>query len=352
MSESYERESSMIRHIRVPDVRTIALVTLLAVLAACGRDADQLAGPAGGDHDCGTFSAAVLDEDSHRMIFHAMQEGVVESELISDVDLNFLQIPGLIQATGTDQYDIVQTSLVGIPRAREAGADLRLVAPTLVQAGEGSRVFVRADSDIQDAHDLKGRTLGVPSLGSTAATLMRLALIEGFGIDAVLEDGEIEFVELAPQPLVGALDQGNVDAALLYHRAGFEARDNDSLRVLFNVDDEYEAVAGALPISAGLVALGSQVDGREECYVEFRRLMTESRDYAIENDEEVAEQVAEEHGSDAEFLVDWIRNQYDFAGTLEPQYLEMVEALWEIAHRNGEIPSVPDIEEILVRGDG
>lgn len=334
--------------------RSVALVASLALVASCAGNGEEaeVATADNSDIDCTDFSAAVLDEDSTRMIFHAMESGIVESELISDVDLNFLQIPGLIQATGTDQYDIVQTSLVGIARARAQGADLRLVAPTLVQAGEGSNVFVPADSDILEIDDLIGKTVGVPSLGSTAATLMRLALMEGHDIDAVLEGGDIQFVELAPQPLVSALEQGNVDAALLYHRAGYEAQENESLRVLFAVTEEYQPVAGAAPISAGLVSLGEQVSERGECLVEFRRMMTESRDYAIENDEEVAEQIAADHNSDADFLVDWIRNQYDFAGTIDPEYLEMVEALWEISYRNDEIPMVPDLDEILVLEEG
>ncbi len=344
---------------RALKLRSVAIVVLGALLAgACGGEPATTAGEgpvgdAGSDETagdglvCQTVSVALLDEDSHRLMLHPIESGIVESEVIGDVQLDFLQIPGLIQATGTEQYDVVQTSLVGFARARDAGADLRLIAPALVQQDQGATVVVRADSGIEEPSDLAGRIFGVPSLGSTAATIMRLVLIEGFGIDAVLEGGDIQFVELAPAQLVGALSQGDVDAALLYHRAGYEARENPDFRVLFNIEEEYTAITGTQPISSGFVTLASQLEEKRACLLEFRRMLGESVAYVKDNTEETAETVAAETDSDPLFLADWVNNQYDFAGTVEPQYLEMVDAIWNLAFENGEIPSLPDMEEVL-----
>lgn len=347
------------RMLHVPITLWSTLVVLAMLAAACGDErVTSGEGPGepeteqavAGEQACESLSVALLDEDSHRLALYAIDEGIVESDLIGDVELNFLQIPGLIQATGTDQFDVVQTSLVGFAKAREAGVDLRLIAPALVQKGDAAAVMVSAESGIEDASDLTGKVLGVPSLGSTAATIMRLVLIEGFGLDAPLEGGDIQFVEFAPSQLVGALSQGDIDAALLYHRAGYEARTNDEFEVLFDVGDQYNEITGTQPISSAFVMLAEQLEENRDCILEFRRMLGESVAYAEENTQEVAEAVAATSDSDADFLVDWVNNQYDFAGTAEPEYLEMVETIWQLAFENDEIPAVPEMDEVLLEG--
>jgi len=91
-----------------------------------GSDAGSEGGAAGAE--CEAISLATLDDASHRAAMYAIETGKVESEVVADVRVDYLQIPALVQATGSGQYDVLSTSLSGLILAREAsGQDLRIV---------------------------------------------------------------------------------------------------------------------------------------------------------------------------------------------------------------------------------
>ena len=78
---------------------------------------------------------------------------------------------------------------------------------TGVQGEDFADVLVREDSDIQDAADLQGRTVGVNTLNNISDTTIRAA-IEAQGGDP----GNVEFVEIPLPDMPAALDRGEVDA--------------------------------------------------------------------------------------------------------------------------------------------
>ena len=113
-----------------------------------------------------------LSDPSHEAVMWALKNGKVKSDLI-EVQADALQIPALIQATIAQTYDVVQTAGMAIPRARAKGLDLRIIGTALRyhKAGEGADIWVRKDSGLQTAADLKGKKLAVYSLGSSGITL-------------------------------------------------------------------------------------------------------------------------------------------------------------------------------------
>lgn len=134
-----------------------------------------------------------LSDPSHEAVLWALKNGKVESDLI-EVQADALQIPALIQATIAQTYDVVQTAGMAIPRARSKGLDLRIIGTALRyhKAGEGADIWVRKDSPLKSAADLKGKKLAVYSLGSSGITLIRIALANSHGFNVDLEGGDID----------------------------------------------------------------------------------------------------------------------------------------------------------------
>ena len=73
-----------------------------------------------------------------------------------------------------------------------------------------TKYYVRADSDIYSAADLRGKKIGVPGLAdSSVMNLKRKLMDEGIGVTA--DNNEVEFVAYASADLAIALNNGAVD---------------------------------------------------------------------------------------------------------------------------------------------
>ena len=73
-----------------------------------------------------------------------------------------------------------------------------------------TKYYVRADSDIYSAADLRGKKIGVPGLADSAVmNLKRKLMDEGIGVTA--DNNEVEFLAYASSDLAIALNNGAVD---------------------------------------------------------------------------------------------------------------------------------------------
>src|ERR1700754_660122 len=101
---------------------------------------------------------AYLLDPAYDAVTWAMMNGKVTSDLIQ-VEARGLAIPQLIQATSAKQYDVIMTAVIGIPPAVSRGLELRVLSTALQQSpgGEGGGVWVKSDSPLKQAQDLKGK---------------------------------------------------------------------------------------------------------------------------------------------------------------------------------------------------
>src|ERR1700733_771007 len=152
---------------------------------------------------------AYLLDPAYDAVTWAMSNGKVTSDLI-DVESRGLAIPQLIQATSAKQYDVIMTAAIALPPAAARGLELKVLSTALQQsaAGEGAGIWVKSDSPINDPKELKGKSLGSYALRSTGYTQVRLALIHKYGLNAALEGGDINQVEIQAPNLPGALAAG------------------------------------------------------------------------------------------------------------------------------------------------
>ena len=73
-----------------------------------------------------------------------------------------------------------------------------------------TKYYVRADSDIYSAADLRGKTIGVPGLADSAVMNLKRKLVD-VGIGVTADNNEVEFIAYASSDLAIALNNGAVD---------------------------------------------------------------------------------------------------------------------------------------------
>jgi ABC-type nitrate/sulfonate/bicarbonate transport system substrate-binding protein len=322
---------------------TAATLMLLPLAAACGE-------ASGSSSSCDDFTFAALDDDSHRAAYYGLETGEVASDLLGDLKIDYLQIPALIQATGAGIYDVLPTSLPALIRAREEGGiDLRVAGMIQAQLGGGIKTYVPADSPLESGSDLAGHTVGVVSFGSSVMPVSQYVYAEKYGLDSSLEGGEIDFVELDPSTLLAALKKGDVDAAILFHQAGWAASQDESLRVLVADDVEYNELTGAWPVGGLYVVEPDTAENKAKCVAEFQRVVSESVAYAKAHVTDFSDEISAETGVDAAFIEYWWDGQsYDFGATVDEEWVGWATTYYTEMAEAGLLPEAPDFDDMII----
>lgn len=111
-------------------------------------------------------------------------------------------------AVGSGTYDASSGIFYSWLKPVEQGQNVKFVAG--LHSG-CLRLLVRNDSDIKQVSDLRGRTIGVPSLSSSATMFFSLDLVDA-GINPAAEAGEVRWKVYEPSLVADALKNNEVDA--------------------------------------------------------------------------------------------------------------------------------------------
>lgn len=293
-----------------------------------------------------TVSFGYLADPSMEVLMWAIQNDRVSSDTIQ-IEGTALDIPTLLQATVARNYDVVMTAAMALPRAMERGLDLRIIATALrnTEVGLAGNIWARTGSGITDAEGLRGRTVAVPSIGSAAATLLRISLNLAHDLDVSIPGGDITFVELPPPAMPAALMTGTIDAAQLSHLQAWQARGSNDFTTVVEADRELYDVTGLLAVSAVLAGYQSRMDADPERYHEFLRLLRASRDYALENREEVFGAVAASYNISPAYFDVWFSDYFSIPLDFGTQDRAAVEMLWTQAQALGLLPTIPAVAD-------
>jgi ABC-type nitrate/sulfonate/bicarbonate transport system substrate-binding protein len=328
----------------------LATVAVLGVLAGCGESA----GAERADGDCSNMKVAVADDDVRRAALYALEHGKVDTSKFPGLRLSYLTFPALIQATGTDQFDVIESSVIGIPLARSKGVKLKVIALSSGRtSGEGtagaSGIYVRTDSAIKAAEDLKGKKIGVTSFGSTGTMVDRILLRDGHGLDSALRGGDMTYVEMDPAQLTAALDRGQIDAVGAFSYPAYVLGHDPKFRRIMTSDSEWRKLTGQDVVFAAYQALESQVGSNPTCYKEFQAMLAASVEYARAHIGEIAGTISAQTGLPADYITFTWGDAYDYVGNLEPRWLGAAQAIWDRAAEGGDIPASLDIEDEIVK---
>lgn len=289
-----------------------------------------------------------LSDPSHEAVMWALKNGKVSSDRIT-VEATPLDISALIQATAARSYDVIQTAAMAIPRARQRGLDLRIVGTGLRYhaSGEGAGIWVAKDSPINSVEDLKGKQLGVYSIGSAGITLIRIALADVHGLQTAATGGDVELVEMPAPALPAALAAGRIDAATLIHAQAFQAVQTGDFRAITQTAGDLTEKFGTRMVSAVLAGYGDKLDADPESYKEFLRVLRESMEYARANPAEVFAAVGKETNTDPAFFEAWFSRYSEFPVALAADDTRAIGLLWERAVEMQLLSDVPPVEETI-----
>jgi NitT/TauT family transport system substrate-binding protein len=289
-----------------------------------------------------------LADPSHEAIMWALRNGKVKSDTVK-VEATPLDISALIQATAARTYDVIQTAAMAVPRARERGLDLRIVGTGLRYhtAGEGAGIWVAKGSPIKSVADLKGKKLGVYSLGSAGITLIRIALADVHGLNVALMGGDVELAELPAPALPAALASGRVDAATLIHAQAFKAAQSGEFIAITQTAGDLTRKSGVRMVSAVLAGYGEKLDAAPDTYKEFLRVLHASMRYAVEHPDEVFPAVGKDTNTDPAFFAAWFTRFSDFPVILAKDDITAIDILWKRAIALDILKKAPPVLETV-----
>jgi NitT/TauT family transport system substrate-binding protein len=289
---------------------------------------------------------AYLLDPAFEAVLWAIRSGKVTSDLV-EVRATPLNIPALIQATATKQYDVVMTAVLGVAAAAARGLELRILfaSQQFSEHGEGGGIWVKRDSPITDVAQLKGKTVGSFALRSTGWMYARQAIAKKTGLNVALEGGDFKQVEIVAPNLPGALAAGQVDAAALIHSQAYRARQGGEFRNIFDAIKFMNERYGRLIPSVD-VSFPDKLAARPDAFREYSRMYKASAEYALAHRAEVFPAVAREANIDPKFFDWWFDRTTNVPGIFGPEQEKAVLTAWEIAKELNMIKAAPDIKKV------
>lgn len=186
----------------------LAAAAVLTVTACGGGDSG---GGAAEEGELTTVSVGVIASTDVAPLYLGIEQGFFEEE---GLELDITQAQGgaaIVPSVVSGEMDFGFSNVTSLIVARSQGLPLQIIAnannSTGVQGEDFADVLVREDSDIQDAADLQGRTVGVNTLNNISDTTIRAAIEAQGG-----NPDDVEFVEVPLPDMPAALDRGEVDA--------------------------------------------------------------------------------------------------------------------------------------------
>jgi ABC-type nitrate/sulfonate/bicarbonate transport system substrate-binding protein len=192
--------------------------------------------------------------------------------------------------------------------AKGSGQDTVVLGITWLDEYQG--ILVRADSDIRDLADLKGKRLGIPLHRNAVIDFQRGAAQHGFATalslvglspnDATLVDLEAPSYNLQdgprsepgerPDVAVEALERGEVDAIFIRFARGYRVAQQPHLRQLLNINelsDPLLRVGNGTP--RPITVDRAFLDKHPEVVVRYLAVLLRTAEWAAHNRNEVAE---------------------------------------------------------------
>jgi len=261
--------------------RRLAPVAVLAVLstAACGGDSE----PAGTAGEGGTtpLTVGVIPITDVAPIYLGQEQGFfaehdIELELVP-LSGGAAAVPGLVAG----DFQFAFGNVTSVLLAGSQNLPLRIVAEGASSTGDPATDFcgivVPADSPIQSAADLAGKTVAINNLKNINEVTTR-AVVEQAGGD----QASIEFTELAFPDMPAALSGGAIDAAQVVEPFLSTIKAQGGRVVAANCADAVDDLTVATYFTTE-----QYIQENPDVVDDFQAAIQESLQYATDNPDEV-----------------------------------------------------------------
>jgi NitT/TauT family transport system substrate-binding protein len=327
-------------------LRTRASLTLgisvLAVLglAACGAQTDAATGvdtdASDAPAEIETLVAGVIPVTDIGPVYMAQQNGVFEE---AGLDLT-LQPAGssteIIQAMQSGQVQIGYGGSTGVFQAVENGVDLVIIAAASATPDDPENgindLLVTADSPLKSAKDLEGKTVAVNAPGGYTQLLADIAITEDGGDPSL-----VKYVQMGVPDQPAALASGAIDAFVAGEPFGTLGREENGFRTLAN---PFTALSESAVVAGVWYALRADVEERPDYYAKVAETIDAANQYALDNDEELRENIAEFTKIDADLAA---RIRLGSYGKL-PLTIENLQAIADWSHELAYVKNEVDLE--------
>lgn len=273
-----------------------------------------------------TVEIAHSPDSDDAFMFYALAKGFVSS---STVEFRHVlsDIQSLNVAAREGRYGMTAISYHAYPYV----ADKYILTAAGSSVGDGYGPIVVA-RDALDPADLRGKTVAVPGLMTTAYLTLKLFQPE-------FEPKVIDFDEIIP-----AVERGDADAGLIIHE-GQLTWSESGLRNIFDLGAWWKQEHG-LPLPLGANCLLRSLP--EDVQKESRRCLSESIQYALDHRAEALDYALEfgrglERGKADEFVGMYVNH---FTTEMRPETLESAQLLLDMGHSRGLIPHRVTLEYV------
>jgi NitT/TauT family transport system substrate-binding protein len=232
------------------------------------------------------IAIAAPPADDGTPLLYAIHSGML-SRVGIEVDLSTAQSGAAVSAAvagGALQIGI--SSLVPLIGAHARGLAFQLIDPAAVYNSKApyAAMIVKKDGPIHSARDLNGKTISSSALHDLIGT-SNLAWIDQNGGDSTT----VKTVELPQGSVLGAIDEGRIDAGTLMEPRLTDALDSGKVRVL---GTSFDAYGKQFPIS-GWFATGDYIDANRDLIARFAHVMRDANAYCNTHHAETAPLIAD-----------------------------------------------------------
>lgn len=290
---------------------------------------------------------AYILEPSSQASVYAIEKGKVTSDLI-DVSIDYLGIAAIDAAVGAMQYDVVQSSALGIPRAVAKGIPLKAISLTLRYAKESDiiNIWVPKDSPVQSMADLKGKTIGAFGLNSSSMNNIRLAIAKKYGMNVSYDGGDFTWVEVPANAMAAALKAERIAAGTFLLSQASQYGKSGEFRAVMNGNRALIDTYGVQLPSGMLIAYDKGLNDKPQVYKELLRMLNESMAYLKAHEDEVFTALAAEHKMKPEDVRYGYYSSERVFGITGADY-KALERVWQDYKDIGILDQLPPVDQLV-----
>lgn len=211
------------------------LAALTVVLAACGGDDEGTANGEGGN-GASEVRIGYFPNMTHIATIVALEKGFYEEQLGEDIKITtrtFNDGGTFMEGLSTDAVDL---GTVGPTPALNTYIKNPIHEIVAGAVNGGAVLVVRADSGIEKVEDLAGKSVAIPTFGSTQDVGL-MKTLQDAGLKVKTSGGDVNTVKQAPADTAALFLQGEIDAAATQEPWGVNIETNADANLLLGPDE-------------------------------------------------------------------------------------------------------------------